>query len=158
MKYSRELSCFFAPTINSYKRYQSGSWAPTKLVWAHDNRTCGFRVIGHGNSFRLENRMPGADANPYLAIAATLAAGIRGLEEELDCGDAYQGNAYTDESLPRLPETLEQAAELLDGSALAREALGADVVDYYVYAAQLEVKAFREAVTDWERARYFEQL
>lgn len=158
MKYSRELSLFFAPTVNSYKRCQPGSWAPTKLVWAHDNRTCGFRVIGRGNSFRVENRMPGADANLYLAIAATLVAGIRGADEELDCGDAYAGNAYTEESLPRLPETLEQAAKLLDGSALAREALGADVVDYYVCAAQMEARAFREAVTDWERSRYFEQL
>ncbi len=97
MKYSRELCYFFAPTINAYKRYQSASWAPTKLAWSHDNRTVGFRVVGHGSSFRIENRMPGADANPYLAFAATLIAGCAGIEEDLDCGDDYRGNAYVDE-------------------------------------------------------------
>src|SRR6266481_4449539 len=106
MKYSPELCFFFAPTINSYKRYQSASWAPTRMAWSHDNRTVGFRVVGHGESFRIENRMPGADANPYLAFAAMLAAGMAGIRENLDCGEEYLGNAYVDPKLARLPSTL----------------------------------------------------
>jgi glutamine synthetase len=158
MKYSRELCYFFAPTINAYKRYQSASWAPTKLAWSHDNRTVGFRVVGHGSSFRIENRMPGADANPYLAFAATLIAGNAGIDEQLDCGDDYRGNAYVDEKLPSLPKSLREAADLLDQSKLARTALGDDVVDFYVHTARLEVKAFDNTVTDWERVRYFERI
>jgi glutamine synthetase len=158
MKYSRELCYFFAPTINAYKRYQSASWAPTKLAWSHDNRTVGFRVVGHGGSFRIENRMPGADANPYLAFAATLIAGCAGIDEGLDCGDDYRGNAYVDNKLPSLPGSLREAAELLNRSELARAALGDDTVDFYVHTAELEVKSFDNAVTDWERVRYFERI
>jgi len=158
IKYSRELSYFFAPTINAYKRYQSGSWAPTKMAWAFDNRTVGFRVVGHGKSFRVENRMPGADANPYLAFAATLVAGMAGIDEELDCGDRYEGNAYVDPNLAALPGSLRQAADLLDESRLARKAFGDEVIDFYVHTARLEVKAFDNAVTDWEKQRYFERI
>jgi len=158
IKYTRELACFSAPTINSYKRYQHNSWAPTKIVWGHDNRTCGFRIVGAGESLRIENRMPGADANPYLAFAATLAAGLAGIDEKLDCGDPYTGNAYEDATLPRLPETLDEAAEALAESDLAREAFGADVIDFYAHTARLETQAFNTAVTDWERRRYFEQI
>jgi glutamine synthetase len=158
LKYSREFCLFFAPTINSYKRYQSASWAPTKIAWARDNRTVGFRVVGHGGSFRIENRMPGADANPYLAFAATLAAGLAGVAEGLDCGTEYEGNAYADERLAALPRSLGEAADLFDRSKLARGALGDDVVDFYVHAARLEVKAFANSVTDWERQRYFERI
>jgi glutamine synthetase len=158
MKYSRELGYFFAPTINAYKRYQPASWAPTKLAWAFDNRTVGFRVVGHGPSFRIENRMPGADANPYLAFAATLAAGMAGVEEQLDCGQQYEGNAYVDADLPSLPKTLHEAADLLDRSQLARRSLGDAVVDFYAHTARLEVRAFDNAVTDWERHRYFERI
>lgn len=158
LKYSRELCYFFAPTVNAYKRYQSASWAPTKLAWSHDNRTVGFRIVGHGSSFRIENRMPGADANPYLAFAATLAAGCAGIDERLDCGDDYRGNAYVDETLPSLPRSLREAADLLDASKLARQAFGDDVVDFYVHTAQLEVSAFDNAITDWERVRYFERI
>jgi glutamine synthetase len=158
IKYSRELSYFFAPTINAYKRYQSGSWAPTKMAWAHDNRTVGFRVVGNGNSFRVENRMPGADANPYLAFAATLAAGQAGIEEQLDCGQPYKGNAYLDAKLASLPGSLREAADLLDKSKLARTAFGDDVIEFYVHTARLEVKAFDNAVTDWEKVRYFERI
>jgi len=158
MKYSPELSYFYAPTINSYKRYQSASWAPTKMAWAYDNRTVGFRVVGEGNSFRLENRMPGADANPYLAFAAMIAAGLAGVRENLDCGALYEGNAYLDPKLPSLPKTLRDAAELLNGSAFAREAFGGDVVDFYVHTARCEVEAYDNAVTDWERIRYFERI
>ncbi len=158
MKYAPELCYFFAPTINSYKRYQSASWAPTKMAWSHDNRTVGFRVVGQGSAFRIENRMPGADANPYLAFAATMAAGLAGVEEKLDCGDEYLGNAYIDPRLTSLPRTLHDAAQLLHESRLARRVLGDPVVDFYVHTARLEVQAFNDAVTDWERVRYFERI
>ena len=158
MKYAPELCYFFAPTINAYKRYQSASWAPTKMAWAFDNRTVGFRVVGQEKSIRIENRMPGADANPYLAFAATLAAGLAGVEEKLDCGEVYEGNAYVDPKLASLPKSLRAAADLLDRSKLARQTLGDHVVDFYVHTARLEVDAFENAVTDWERQRYFERL
>jgi glutamine synthetase len=158
MKYSPELCYFFAPTINSYKRYQSASWAPTKMAWSHDNRTVGFRVVGQGNSFRIENRMPGADANPYLAFAAMMAAGLAGIEEQLDCGKDYHGNAYVDGKLRSLPKSLREAADLLHSSKLARGSFGDAVVDFYVHTARLEAQAFSDAVTDWERARYFERI
>lgn len=158
MKYGRQFGYCFAPTINSYKRYQSASWAPTTLAWAHDNRTTGLRVIGHGDGLRVENRAPGADANPYLAMAATIAAGLAGIEEKLDCGEPYVGNAYVDPKLERLPSSLDEAADLLDGSALARAAFGSDVVEFYAHTARQECKAYRESVTDWERIRYFERI
>jgi glutamine synthetase len=158
LKYSPELCLFFAPTINSYKRYQPGSWAPTRMAWALDNRTVGYRVVGEGNAFRIENRMPGADANPYLGFAAMIAAGLAGVEENLDCGEQYAGNAYVDPALARLPSTLHHATDLFAGSALAREAFGADVVDFYTHHARLETEAFNNAVTDWEKARYFERI
>jgi len=158
MKYSPELCYFFAPTINAYKRYQSASWAPTKMAWSHDNRTVGFRVVGQGDSFRVENRMPGSDANPYLAFAAMLAAGLAGIEEGLDCGRDYRGNAYADLKLKSLPKSLRDAADLLDRSQSAREAFGEAVVEFYVHTARLEVQAFHDAVTDWERVRYFERI
>jgi glutamine synthetase len=128
------------------------------MAWALDNRTVGFRVVGEDASFRIENRMPGADANPYLAFAATIAAGLAGLDENLDCGDVYEGNAYVDEQLPALPRTLREAAELLQGSRLARRAFGDAVVDFYVHTARLEVQAFDQVVTDWEKRRYFERI
>jgi glutamine synthetase len=158
IKYSRELSYFFAPTINAYKRYQPGSWAPTKMAWAFDNRTVGFRVVGEGKAFRIENRMPGADANPYLAFAATLAAGMAGVSEELDCGKRYDGNAYIDAKLASLPSSLQEAGDLLHESKLARNAFGNEVVDFYVHTARLEVKAYNNVVTDWEKQRYFERI
>jgi len=158
LRYSPELCYFYAPTINAYKRYQAASWAPTKMAWSTDNRTVGFRVVGHGGSFRIENRMPGADANPYLAFAAMLAAGMAGVEEGLDCGEAYQGNAYVDAKLASLPKGLRDAAESLNGSKLARKAMGDPVVDFYVHTARLEIQAFNDAVTDWERVRYFERI
>jgi glutamine synthetase len=158
LKYSPELCLFFAPTINSYKRYQPGSWAPTRMAWAVDNRTAGFRVVGEDNSFRVENRMPGADANPYLAFAAMLAAGLAGIEENLDCGSEYVGNAYIDPALARLPAMLHEATDRLAGSTLARDAFGTEVVDFYTHHARLETDAFNNAVTDWEKNRYFERI
>lgn len=158
MKYARELSYFFAPTINSYKRFQVASWAPTSLVWAHDNRTTAFRVVGHGKALRVENRSPGADANPYLAFAATIIAGMQGIDEKLDCGEPYRGNAYVNAELPRLPSSLDEAADLLDGSELARRVLGNEVVEFYVHTARSECQAYRAAVTDWDLRRYFERI
>lgn len=158
MKYSPQLCLFFGPTINSYKRYQPGSWAPTRMAWAFDNRTVGFRVVGENRSFRVENRMPGADANPYLALAAMIAAGMAGIREKLDCGDEYFGNAYVDEKLARLPSSLREAADLFDNSKLARSSFGDEVVEFYVHHARLETKAFDNAVTDWEKLRYFERI
>jgi len=158
MAYSPELCLFYAPTLNSYKRYQPGSWAPTRMAWATDNRTTGFRVVGHGGSFRPENRMPGADANPYLALAAMIAAGLAGVEEGLDCGEEYRGNAYVDPKLARLPHSLRDATELFAASRLARATFGDAVVDFYAHHARLEQEAFGNAVTDWEKRRYFEQI
>ena len=158
LKYSPELCLFYAPTINSYKRYQPGSWAPTRMAWATDNRTTGFRIVGHGNSFRPENRMPGADANPYLAFSAMLAAGLAGVEEGLDCGSEYRGNAYIDPTLTRLPSSLRDATDLFEKSKLARSVFGDSVVDFYVHHARLEHQSFSDAVTDWEKKRYFEQI
>jgi glutamine synthetase len=158
MKYSPELCLFYGPTINSYKRYQPGSWAPTRMAWATDNRTTGFRVVGHGNGYRPENRMPGADANPYLAFAAMLAAGLAGIDEDLDCGPAYEGNAYLDPKLARLPGSLRAATDLFENSALAKSAFGPEVVEFYAHHARLEHQAFSDAVTDWEKQRYFERI
>jgi glutamine synthetase len=157
-KYSPELCLFYGPTINSYKRYQPGSWAPTRMAWSTDNRTVGFRVVGEGDSFRIENRMPGADANPYLAFAAMLAAGMAGVKEGLDCGNEYQGNAYVDTKLARLPGSLRDATDLFEESRLARHAFGEPVVEFYVHHARIEQQAFSDAVTDWEKQRYFERI
>lgn len=158
IQYSPELALFFGPTINSYKRYQPGSWAPTRMAWAKDNRTVGFRVVGEGKGFRIENRMPGADANPYLVFSAMIAAGLAGIEEGLDCGEEYTGNAYVDPKLARLPFSLRHAGELFSNSTHARRWFGDEVVNFYARHAELECGAFDNAVTDWERARYFEQI
>lgn len=155
--HAAELALFYAPFINSYKRYQAGSFAPTRLAWSFDNRTVGFRVIGRGPSVRVENRIPGADANPYIAFAATIAAGLDGIENRIDPGDAFQGDAYKAETLPCVPNTLSDAIEALEASSFARHALGDDVVDHYLHAARVEVQKFNEVVTCWERERHFER-
>src|SRR5581483_3780771 len=129
--YGREIALFLAPTVNSYKRYVSNSWAPTSLAWGHDNRSCGFRVVGHGKASRVETRIPGGDVNPYLAFAALIAAGLRGIEEELPLPPAQHGSAY-DADVERFPSTLRDAVAALEGSAMLREAMGDDVVDHYV--------------------------
>jgi glutamine synthetase len=158
MKYSPELCLFFGPTVNSYKRYQPGSWAPTRMAWATDNRTTGFRIVGHEDGFRIENRMPGADANPYLAFAAMLASGMAGVKEGLDCGREYSGNAYVDPQLKRLPGSLRDATDSFEKSKLARAAFGDEVVAFYTHHARIEQQAFSDAVTDWEKHRYFERI
>jgi glutamine synthetase len=143
--------------VNSYKRYASESWAPTTLAWSQDNRTCGFRIVGHGNGLRIESRIPGADANPYLAFAAMIAAGLHGLEHEIEPPSEFEGNAYVDPSLPRVPSTLREAIEALEGSTIAREALGDEVVDHYLNYARTEQRLFDETVTCYERERLFER-
>ncbi len=158
LRYGPELFLFFAPSVNSYKRYQAGTFAPTRVAWSRDNRTTGFRIIGHGSSFRIENRMPGADANPYLAFAATIAAGLAGIEENLDCGEPFVGDAYKAENLRSVPHNLPAAAESLNRSRVARHAFGDEVVNHYVHLARLEQEAFDKAVTDWERRRYFDRI
>ncbi|GAA0280001.1 glutamine synthetase family protein [Cryptosporangium japonicum] len=157
LKYMRELTLMFAPNVNSYKRYADGSFAPTAVAWGHDNRTCSLRVVGHGHGLRFENRVPGADVNPYLASAAIVAAGLAGVEEELELEPELVGNAYTSDA-PRVPKTLREARELFAASALARNAFGDDVVDHYLNAADVELAAFDAAVTDWELRRGFERL
>ncbi|MET8825296.1 glutamine synthetase family protein [Streptomyces sp. NPDC004610] len=153
----REFSLLYAPNINSYKRFQPGSFAPTAVAWGHDNRTCALRVVGHGGSTRFENRLPGGDVNPYLAVAGMVAAGLHGIEERLELPDACPGNAYTGD-YDHVPTTLREAAELWQHSALARSAFGDEVVDHYRNMARVELDAFDAAVTDWERRRSFERM
>jgi glutamine synthetase len=153
----RELSYFFAPNINSYKRYQPGSFAPTAVMWGVDNRTCALRIVGHGHGLRFENRVPGGDVNPYLAVAAMIAAGLHGVDNELALPEPFTGNAYAADA-PHVPSSLRDAAELLATSELARTALGDAVVDHYANTARVELAAFDAAVTDWERVRSFERM
>jgi glutamine synthetase len=153
----RELTLFFAPHVNSYKRYVAGSFAPTAVAWGHDNRTCSMRVVGHGEALRVENRLPGADVNPYLALAAMIAAGLHGIENELELEPAFEGNAYESDK-PRVPHTMHAARDLFEGSEIAREAFGPDVVDHYLNRARIELDAHEAAVTDWEKYRGFERL
>lgn len=157
LAYSREMSLFLAPNINSYKRFVVGSFAPTALLWGIDNRTCAFRVVGHGPSLRVECRVPGGDVNQYLAVSALVAAGLAGIEEALELRPAFQGNAYVADSA-RVPTTLHEAVDLFDQSKVARAAFTDEVVDHYVQAGRVEVDTFNAAVTDWERYRGFERL
>jgi glutamine synthetase len=151
-----ELAIFFAPAINSYKRYAAASWAPTTLAWAYDNRTCGYRVVGHGSSLRPETRIPGADANPYLAFAALLASGLHGIEQKLELGPAFEGNAY-ESDVERFPNTLREAIERLEGGTVARSLLGDEVIDHYLNYAHTEQRLFDSVVTDYERERMYER-
>ncbi|MGH9304025.1 MAG: glutamine synthetase family protein [Acidimicrobiales bacterium] len=153
----RELTLLFAPNVNSYKRYVKGSFAPTAVAWGKDNRTCALRVVGEGASLRMENRVPGGDVNPYLALAAMIAAGLHGVEHNLPLEPETTGNAYGGTS-PVVPGTLRDATELFEKSSLARSALGDQVVDHYLNMAKVELESFESAVTDWERFRTFERL
>ncbi len=158
LKAEKELTLIFAPTINSYKRFEAGSFAPTAIAWSRDNRTCCLRTVGHSGSFRVENRMPGADANPYLAFAATIGAGLWGIENQIDCGDAFVGDAYTSEKLEHVPGTMAQAVDAFKDSAMAKEIFGERVQNYLIHTAELEIAAYNIAVTDWEKNRYFERI
>jgi len=154
--HASELAVFLAPNINSYKRYAAGTWAPTTLAWGHDNRTCGFRIVGHGQHLRAESRIPGADANPYLAFAALLAAGLHGIEKKLVLPPEFKGNAY-ESDVQRFPHSMRDAISELERGKMARQAFGEDVVDHYLHYAQTEQAFFDKVVTDYERARLFER-
>jgi glutamine synthetase len=154
----RELTLLYAPNINSYKRYQPGTFAPTAVRWGVDNRTCALRLVGHGSSLRVENRVPGGDVNPYLAVAAMVAAALHGMDNRLPLEAALAGNAYADDSAARVPTTLRDALALWQSSGVAERAFGADVVAHYGNYAQVELAAFDAAVTDWEMFRGFERL
>jgi glutamine synthetase len=153
----QDFTLLYAPTVNSYKRYQPGSFAPTAVAWGEDNRTCALRVVGHGSGLRVENRVPGGDVNPYLAQAAMLAGGLYGIRNELELEPAFVGNAYASDSA-RVPSTLRAARDRFATSELAEAAFGKDVVAHYVHAADVELDAFEAVVTDWERQRGFERL
>ncbi len=154
----REMTLLLAPNVNSYKRYTAGSFAPTTVAWGEDNRTCSLRVVGHGPSRRFENRVGGADLNPYLALAAIIASGLHGVDAGLEPGPPLEGNAYGELDRPRVPSTLRDARELFAASAVARDAFGEEVVNHYLNHADVELAAFNSAVTDWERFRGFERL
>jgi glutamine synthetase len=153
----RELSLAYAPNINSYKRFVPGSFAPTAIRWGVDNRTCALRLVGHGLSLRIENRTPGGDVNPYLAVAAMIVAGLHGIDNELELEPAFAGNAYVDDG-PKVPHTLRDALELWEKGDLAQRSFGADVASHYANYARIELAAFDAAVTDWELRRCFERL
>lgn len=153
----REFTLLYAPTINSYKRFAKGSFAPTGVAWGIDNRTCALRIVGHGSGLRVENRVPGGDVNPYLGISAIIAGGLYGIEHELPLPTPLAGNAYA-AGVDTLPTTLRDAAALFEASTIAREAFGDEVVAHYLNQARIEIDAFDAAVTDWERVRGFERL
>jgi glutamine synthetase len=154
----RELTLLYAPNINSYKRFQPGTFAPTAVRWGIDNRTCALRLVGHGSSLRVENRVPGGDVNPYLAIAGMVAATLHGIENELELEPGLGGNAYDDAQAPRVPSTLRDALPLWQVGGVARRAFGDEVVEHYANGAAIELAAFDAAVTDWEMFRGFERL
>ncbi|MFN7944776.1 MAG: glutamine synthetase family protein [Blastocatellia bacterium] len=158
MAHVPDVMPFYAPTVNSYKRYVDGSWAPTRLAWSYDNRTGGFRVVGHGESLRIECRIPGADCNPYLAYAAALASGLDGIRNKIEPPECFTGDIYAARHLPRVPYTLAEAADKFAHSEFAKASFGADVVEHYAHFFRTEQRAFDTAVTDWERRRYFERI
>jgi len=153
-----DVMVFYAPTVNSYKRYVDGSWAPTRMAWSMDNRTAGFRVVGSGQSLRIECRIPGADCNPYLALAASLASGLDGIKNKIKPPEVFVGDIYQARNLPRVPYTLSQALETFENSKFVKAAFGAEVVEHYSHFYRTEAAAFDKAVTDWERRRYFERI
>ena len=152
-----ELSLFYAPNVNSYKRFAKGSFAPTAVAWGKDNRTCSQRVVGHGPGLRVENRLPGADVNPYLALSAMIASGLHGIEQELGLEPPLEGNAYEADK-PHVPTNIYTARDLFAESEIAKEAFGHDVVDHYLNRAQVEIDSAESAVTDWDKFRSFERL
>jgi glutamine synthetase len=158
MTTTREMCWMFAPFVNSYKRYQLGSWAPTAIVWSHDNRTCGYRVVGEHKGNRVESRLPGADMNPYLGIAATIAGGLHGIKNKVEAPEMFEGNAYEAKDVPRVPSSLHEAVDELEKSDVAREAFGDFVFEHLVNTARQEQIIFdNNTVTDWELERYFER-
>lgn len=157
LRHARALSACWAPYVASYKRYQARSWAPTAIAWSYDNRTAGFRVVGHGPSLRVECRIPGADANPYVIYAAAIAAGLDGIRKKIEPPEIFQGDIYAARDLPKVPTTLREAITEFEQSDLAREAFGEDVFEHYLHFLRTEQRKFDEVVTCWERARFFER-
>jgi glutamine synthetase len=153
-----EVMVFYAPMVNSYKRYVDASWAPTRLAWSYDNRTAAFRVVGSGPSLRIECRIPGADCNPYLAFAAALASGLDGIRNRIEPPECFTGDMYAARHLPRVPAGLPEATDRFAASEFAARAFGDEVVEHYAHFFRTEQAAFALAVTDWERRRYFEQI
>ncbi len=153
-----DVMVFYAPTVNSYKRYRAASWAPTRLGWSNDNRTAGFRVVGENESLRIECRIPGADCNPYLAFAAALASGLDGIEKKLEPPPVFEGDVYKSKTIPLVPPTLRDATGLFEKSSFARDVFGDEAVDHYSHFFRTEQAAYEDAVTDWERRRYFERI
>jgi len=158
MKHLPELMVFYAPTVNSFKRYKAESWAPTRIAWGYDNRTTGFRIVGRDQSLRVECRIPGADCNPYLAFAAALASGLDGIKNQIEPPEMYQGDGYSADHLPSIPANLNVATTLFENSEFAKSVFGAAVVEHYVHFFRKELEIFDSAVTDWEKRRYFEQI
>lgn len=158
MAHVPEMMVFYAPTINSYKRYSDGSWAPTRIAWSYDNRTAGFRVVGKGSSLRIECRIPGADCNPYLAFAASLASGLDGIANKIEPPEIFEGDIYAAQHLPRVPYTLTEAVEHFENSDFAKKTFGEDVVEHYSHFYRTEIADYNRSVTDWERKRYFERI
>ena len=158
IRFVPDVMPFYAPTVNSYKRFVDGSWAPTRLAWSYDNRTAGFRVVGKGSSLRIECRIPGADVNPYLAYAASLASGLRGIRDKIEPPELFTGDMYAAQHLPRVAYSLEEATEQFAASSFAKEAFGEEVVEHYAHFFRHEAQSYRKAVTDWERRRYFERI
>jgi glutamine synthetase len=158
MAHVPDLMVFYAPTVNSYKRFVDASWAPTRIAWSYDNRTAGFRVVGHGAALRIECRIPGADCNPYLAFAASLASGLDGIRNRIEPPACFEGDVYAAGELPRVPGSLQDATALFRNSSFARAAFGDGVVEHYAHFFESEHRAYAKAVTDWERRRYFERI
>lgn len=158
IKHVPDVMPFYAPTINSYKRFVDGSWAPTRLAWSYDNRTAGFRVVGHGSSLRIECRIPGADCNPYLALAASLASGLDGIKNQIEPPACFEGDIYAAAHLPRVPYTLAEATAIFEQSEFAKNTFGKEVVEHYSHYFRTEQRAYDTSVTDWERKRYFERI
>ena len=158
MAHVPDVMPFYAPTVNSYKRYVDASWAPTRLAWSYDNRTAGFRVVGKGQSLRIECRIPGADCNPYLAFAASLASGLDGIRNQIEPPECFTGDIYEAKHLPRVPFTLEEATDQFENNSFAKQAFGEKVVQHYSHFFRKETEAYHRAVTDWERKRYFERI
>ena len=157
MKHVREIFAFYAPYPTSYKRFVAGSFAPTGIAWSYDNRTAAFRIVGHGPSLRIECRAPGADANPYLSFAATLAAGLDGIENKIEPPPLFEGDVYTAQDIPQVPKSLNEAIAEMAQSKWLHKALGKEVIEHYLHFFRTEQRKFDEVVTSWERERYFER-
>jgi glutamine synthetase len=155
---AREFSLLWAPTINSYKRFQLGSWAPTGVGWGIDNRTLGFRKVGHGKGTRVECRIPGSDANSYFVFAGAIAGGLHGIRNKMELGEPFKGNGYETDEIPRIPWNIVDAIDLWERSEVARECFGEEAHHHILTMAKAEWQAFNQTVTDWELRRYWERI